>query len=82
MLCYNINLNITRLVLETLHTSVKITYNTKKIDILVSFSDYQNSIFINRGPYKRENWQVHFILQISVQISMFSPHMQNMAFSA
>ena len=52
------------------------------IHIMVSFSDYQNSIFIDRVPYKHENWQLHGILQIFVQISMFSPHIQNVAFSA
>ena len=84
MLCDNIlpNLNISRLVIDRLYADVKITYNTKMIHIMVSFSDCQNSIFINRVPYKRKTWQLHFILQISVQISMFSPHMQNMAFSA
>ena len=65
-----------------LYNDVKITNNTKMIHIMVSFSDYQNSIFIERIPYKNKNWQLHGILQISVQISMFSPHMQNVAFSA
>ena len=51
------------------------------IHIMVSFSDYQNSIFIDRVPYKHKNWQLHGILQISVQI-MFSLHMQEIAFSA
>ena len=49
---------------------------------MVSFSDYQNSIFIDRFPHKHKNWQLHGILQISVHISTFSPHMQNVAFSA
>ena len=52
------------------------------INIILSFSDYQNSIFIDRVSYKHKNWQLHGILQISVQISMFSLHMQNIAFSA
>ena len=84
MLCDNIspNLNTSRLVIDKLYTNVKITYNTKMIHIMVSFSDYQNSIFIDRVPYKHKNWQLHGILQISVQISMFSPHMQKVAFSA
>ena len=51
------------------------------IHIMVSFSDYQNSIFIDRVPYKQKNWQLHGILQISVQMSTFSPHMQKVAFS-
>ena len=51
------------------------------IHIMVSFSDYQNSIFIDRVPYKQKNWQLHGILQISVQMSMFSPHMRKIAFS-
>ena len=50
--------------------------------IIVSFSDYYNSIFIDRVPYKHKNWQLHGILQISSQISIFSPHMQRVAFSA
>ena len=84
MLCDNIlpNLNISNLVLDSLYTDVKITYNTKMIPIVVSFSDYQNSIFIDRIPYKHKNWQLHGVLQISVQISMFSPHRQKVAFSA
>ena len=84
MLCDKIlaNLNISRLVIDKLNTDVKITYNTKTIHIMVSFSDYQNSIFIDRVPYKHKNWQLHGILQISVQISIFSPHMQKVAFSA
>ena len=84
MLCDNIlpNLNISRLVIDRLYTDVKITYNTKMIHIMVSFSDYQNSIFIDRVPYKQKNWQLHGILQISVQMSTFSPQMQKGAFSA
>ena len=84
MLCDNIlpNLNISRLVIDRLYTDVKITYSTKMIHIMVSFSDYQNSIFIDRVPYKHKNWQLHGILQISVQISMFSPQMKRVAFSA
>ena len=60
----------------------KNTYNAKMIHIMVSFSDYQNSSFIDRVPYKHKNWQLRGILQISVQISMFSTHMQKVAFSA
>ena len=84
MLCDNIlpNLNISNLVLDSLYTDVKITYNTTMIPIVVSFSDYQNSIFIDRIPYKHKNWQLHGVLQISVQISMYSPHMQKVAFLA
>ena len=84
MLCDNIlpNLNISNLVLDSLYTDVKITYNTKMIPIMVSFSDYQNSIFIDRIPCNHKNWQLHGVLQISVQISMFPPHRQKVAFSA
>ena len=84
MLCDNIlpNLNISRLVIDRLYTDVKITYSTKMIHIMVSFSDYQNSIFIDRVPYKQKNWQLYGILQISVEMSMFSPHMQKVTFSA
>ena len=80
--CDNIlpNLNISRLVIGRLYTDVKITNNTKMIHIMVLFSDYQNSIFIERSPYKSKNWQLHGILQISVQISMFSSHMQMLLF--
>ena len=49
---------------------------------MVSFSDYQNSIFIGRVPYKQKNWQLHVILQISAEMVVFSPHMQKVAFSA
>ena len=52
------------------------------IHIMVSFSDYQNSIFIDSVPYQHKNWQLHGILQISVQISMISPRMQKVVFSA
>ena len=84
MLCDNTspNLNISRLVIDRLYTNVKFTYDTKMIHIMVSFSDYQSSIFIDRVPYKHKNWQLHEILQISVQMSTFSPHMQKAAFSA
>ena len=84
MLCGNIlpNLNISRLVIHRLYTGVKDTYNAKMIHVMVSFSDYENSIFIDRVPYKQKNWQHHGILQISVQMSTFSPHMQKVAFSA
>ena len=50
------------------------------IHIMVSFSDYQNSIFIDRVPCKQKKWQLHGILQISVQMSTFSPHMQKLLF--
>ena len=84
MLCDNVlpNLNISRLLIGRLYTHVKITYNTKMIHIMVSFSDYQNSPLVDRAPYKHKNWQLHGILQISVQISMFSPQMKRVAFSA
>ena len=52
------------------------------IHIMVSLSDYQNSIFVDRVPYKYKNWQHHGILQIFVQMSTFSPHMKRVAFSA
>ena len=61
---------------------VKINYSTKMIHIMLSSSDYQNSIYIERVPYKHKNWQLHGISQISVQISTFSPHMQEVTFSA
>ena len=84
MLCGNIlpNLNISRLLIDRLYTDVKVSYNTKMIHIMVSFSDYQNSIFIDRVPYKYQNWKLHGTLQISVQRNMFSPRMQKVAFSA
>ena len=73
---------MSRLVIDRLYADVKITYSTKMIVIMISFSDYQNSIFIDSVPYKYKNWQLHGILQISVQMSTFSPHMQKVAFSA
>ena len=84
MLCDNIlpNLNISRLEIARSYTDVKICYDTKIIHIMVSFSDYQNSICVDRVPYKHENSQLHGVLQTSVQISMFSPHVKNAAFSA
>ena len=62
-----------------LYTDIKITYSNKMIHIMVSFSD---SIFIDMVPYKHKNWQLHGILQTSAQMSMFSLHMQKVAFSA
>ena len=50
---------MSRLVIDRVHTDVKITYNTKMKHIMVSFSDYYNSIFIDRVPYKHKNWQLH-----------------------
>ena len=84
MLCDNIlpHINISRLVIDRLYTDVKITHNTKMIHITVYFSNYQNSTFVDRVPYKHKNWQLHGILQISVQRSMFSPQMKKVAFSA
>ena len=57
MLCDNIlpNLNISRLVPGRSYTDVKSTYNTKMIQIMVSFSDYQNSIVLDRVLYKHKN---------------------------
>ena len=83
MLCNNIlpNLNISRLVTDSLYTDIKTTYNTKMIHTMVSFSDYQNSIFLDRLLYKHKHWQLRAILQIFVQISMFSRHMQKAGFS-
>ena len=72
---------MSRLVIDRLYTDVKITYNTKMIHIMLSFSDYQNSIFTDRVPYKHKNWQFHGILPIFVEITMFSPHLQKVAFS-
>ena len=89
MLCDNILPNLIEYYLidylpnlDRLYSDVKITYNTKMIYIMVSFSVYYNSNFIDRVPYKHKNWKLHSILQISVQISIFSPHMQKVAFSA
>ena len=73
---------MSRLVIDRLYTDVKITYSNKMIHIMVSFLDYKNSIFIDRVPYKHKIWQLHGILQISVQISIFSSYMQKFAFSA
>ena len=89
MLCDNILPNLIEYYLidylpnlDRLYSDVKITYNTKMIYIMVSFSDYQKSIFIDRVPYKHKNRQLYGILQISIQISMFFPRMQKVAFSA
>ena len=59
---------------------MKITCSTKMTHIMVSFSDYQNCIFIDRVFYKYKSWQLHGILQITIQISTFSPHMKNLIF--
>ena len=48
------NLNISRSVIDSVHAGVKITYNTKMNHIIVFFSDYYNSIFIDRVPYKHK----------------------------
>ena len=47
---------------------------------MVSLPDHYN--FINRVPYKRENWQFHGILIITLQINLFSPHTRKVTFSA
>ena len=49
------------LVIDKVHTDVKITYNTKMNHIMASFADYGNSIFIDRALYKHKNWQLHGI---------------------
>ena len=84
MLCDNIepNLNISRFATDIVHTYVKITYNTKMNHIMVSLPDYYNSIFIDRFPYKHKSWQLHGILIIPVQMSLFSLHIQKVNFSA
>ena len=50
MLCDNIkpNLNIWRLVIDRVHTDIKIIKR-------ITFWDHCNSIFIDRGPYKYED---------------------------
>ena len=74
MLCDNIlpNLNMSRLVIDRLYTDVKITYNTKMIHIMVSFSDYQNSIFIDWVPYKHQNWHIHGIISTPLQVTRWN----------
>ena len=70
---------MSRLVIKRVHTDVKNTYN---INIMVFFPDYYKSVFIDGVPYKHKNWQLHGILIIPVQISLFSPHMQKVDCSA
>ena len=65
-----------------IHTDIKITNSTKMNHILVSFSDHYNFIIIFRVPYKHINWQLYGNLIIHFQISLFSPHMHNVTFSA
>ena len=83
MLCDNIlaNLNILRLLIDRLHTDVKLSIILKLFTLWYPFQAIR-TIFIDRVPYKHKNWQLHGLLQISVQISMLSPHMQKVAFSA
>ena len=50
--------------------------------IMVLFSDYYNSIFIDSVSYKLKNWQFHGILLIPFQINLLSPHMERVVFSA
>ena len=59
MLCDDIkpNLNISRLVIESVHTDIKITNSTK---IMASFWDHYDSIFIDRVPYKYKNKPIFF----------------------
>ena len=49
------NLNISRIVIDRVHTNIKITNNIKMSRIIVSFSDHCNSIFIDKVPYKHKN---------------------------
>ena len=63
------------LVIQRVHTDIKITNNTKMNGIMLSFSDHCNSIFIDKVPYKQKSWQFHCILIIIFQISLFSPYM-------
>ena len=59
------------MVIDRIHTNIKITNNTEMNRIMVSSSDHYKSIFIDRVPYKSKNWQFHGILIIPFQISLF-----------
>ena len=74
------NLNISRLVIDRVHTDKKITNNTKMNHIMVSFWDHHNSIFIDRAPSKYKDWKFNGILITSYRISLFSPHMDKVIF--
>ena len=49
--------------------------------IMVSFPDHYD-YFFDRVPYQHKTWQFHGILIIPFQISLFSPHMHKVTFSA
>ena len=38
---------------------------------MVFFSDYYNTNFIDRIPYKHKNWKLHGILIIPFQINLY-----------
>ena len=51
-----------------MHTDIKVANNTKMNRILVPFSDYYNSIFVDRVPYKHKTlYQRRGILIIPFQ---------------
>ena len=84
MLCDNVlpNLNISRLAIGKLNTDVKSTYNTKIFLLWYPFQTIRTLLLLIGFPTNTKNSQLHGILQISVQISMFSLQMKKVAFSA
>ena len=49
---------------------------------MVFLSDHWNSIFIDKVHYKHKDWQFHGIFIIRFHMSVLSPHMEKVGFSA
>ena len=73
---------MSRLVIDRVHSDIKITNNTTMNHMKVSYSDHHNSIFIDTVPYEHKNWQFHGVLTIPFKKILFSPHMHKVTFSA
>ena len=72
---------MSRLVIDRVHSDIKIANNTTMNHMTVSYSDHHNSIFINTVPYEHKNWQFHGVLTIPFKKTFFSPHMHKVTFS-
>ena len=62
---------MSRLVIDRVHSDIKIANNTTMNHMTVSYSDHHNSIFNDTVPYKHKNWQFHGVLTIPFKKPFF-----------
>ena len=88
-----LNLNISRLVIDWVYADIKFTYNIKMSHIMVSFSDHYDTIFVDRVLSKTEIGRVSWYFNNSVlffqnlfswyfnnSLGLFSPNVQKTYF--